>query len=138
CRCGKVRGILRGASPSTVHRIICYCGDCCAFARYLDRADLLDVRGGSDLVQADAASVSINQGSEHIVGMRLSPKGTHRWYAGCCNTPLGNSLDRAMPFIGGLPIQLFARADFAGPPRATFSGTAPDIPKLGHVAKLHY
>ena len=40
------------------------------------------------------------QGQHRIVGLRLTPKGLFRWYASCCNTPVGNTLTPAIPFVG--------------------------------------
>jgi len=40
------------------------------------------------------------QGQHHIAGLRLTPNGLFRWYAGCCNTPVGNSLGPSVPFVG--------------------------------------
>ena len=49
CRCGHVRGIAREVSPSAGFRFVCYCKDCQAFARFLDRPDVLDAAGGTDI-----------------------------------------------------------------------------------------
>jgi hypothetical protein len=100
CRCGEVRGVVAGASPRTVNRVVCYCGDCQAFVHRLGRADLLNAQGGSDIVQLAPASLSFVQGQERIRGLRLTPKGLYRWYASCCNTPVGNTLTPAVPFVG--------------------------------------
>jgi hypothetical protein len=100
CRCGEVRGRLANASPRTVTRVICYCDDCQAFAHQLGRADLLDVQGGSDIVQVAPASLTFVQGQHRITGLRLTPKGLFRSYASCCNTPVGNTVSPAIPFVG--------------------------------------
>ena len=100
CRCGEVRGRLREASPKHVNRAVCYCADCQAFAHHLGRADLLDAHGGSDIVQVAPARLSFNQGDARIACLRLSPKGLLRHYASCCNTPLGNTVTPAFPFVG--------------------------------------
>lgn len=100
CRCGEVRGILGDPSPRTVNRVTCYCDDCQAFAHQLGRADLLNENGGSDIVQVAPAALSFTKGQDRIVGLRLTPKGLHRWYAKCCNTPVGNTMGPAMPFVG--------------------------------------
>ncbi|AKU98164.1 hypothetical protein AKJ09_04828 [Labilithrix luteola] len=100
CRCGEVQGRLRGVAPSKVNRVVCYCGDCQAFLHWLDRADLLDPQGGSDIVQFAPSSLTFERGAKRIVGMRLSAKGLSRWYASCCKTPLGNTVSPAVPFIG--------------------------------------
>jgi hypothetical protein len=100
CRCGEVRGMLSEASPRTVNRVTCYCDDCQAFAHQLGRADLLNENGGSDIVQVAPAVLSFTKGQDRIVGLRLTPKGLHRWYAKCCNTPVGNTMGPAVPFVG--------------------------------------
>ncbi len=100
CRCGEVRGIVANPSPRAVNRVVCYCDDCQAFAHRLGRADLLNAQGGSDIVQVAPAALTFEKGQDHIVGLRLTPKGLFRWYASCCNTPLGNTLGPALPFVG--------------------------------------
>jgi hypothetical protein len=100
CCCGAVRGQLADAVPASVNRVVCYCDDCQAFARYLDRIDLLDAYGGSDIVQVAPRSITFLVGTDKIVGLRLTAKGLYRFYATCCNTPLGNTVGPAIPFVG--------------------------------------
>ncbi|SDN01881.1 DUF6151 family protein [Afipia sp. GAS231] len=100
CRCGEVRARVTDASPRAVNRIVCYCDDCQAFAHQIGRADLLNAQGGSDIVQLAPASLTFLQGQDRIVGLRLTPKGLFRWYARCCNTPVGNTATPAIPFVG--------------------------------------
>jgi len=126
CRCGEVRARVTGASPRTVNRIVCYCDDCQAFAHRLGRADLLDSQGGSDIVQVAPASFTFLQGQHWIVGLRLAPKGLFRWYASCCNTPVGNTVTPAIPFVG-IVAQTFDQAtqravDVFGPPTGALLG----------------
>ena len=113
CRCGEVRGFVADASPRAVNRVGCYCDDCQAFAHWLRRADLLDAQGLSDIVQVAPASFAFEQGQDRIKGVRLSPKGLYRWYASCCNTPVGNTLTPSVPFVG-----IFATAFDQGGQRA--------------------
>ena len=116
CRCGSVEGRLEGAARDTVNRVVCYCADCQAFVHRLGRADLLDAHGGSDIVQVAPARLSYPRGADRIACLRLGPKGLYRWYASCCNTPLGNTVSPAIPFVGILA-QAFASPDDAfGPP----------------------
>ncbi|WP_437815236.1 DUF6151 family protein [Sorangium sp. So ce1078] len=114
CRCGKVHGWLRDASPGGVNRAICYCSDCQAFLHHLGRADLLDEHGGSDIVQVAPSSISFDRGSELIAAVRLTPKGLYRWYASCCKTPLGNTVKPQLPFVG-IVTALFQHAPGARP-----------------------
>jgi hypothetical protein len=132
CRCGKVSGRVTDASPQAVNRVVCYCDDCQAFLHYLGRADLLDAHGGTDIVQAAPACVAFDRGAEHIAGLRLTPKGLYRWYAACCNTPLGNTLSPAIPFVG-IVAQAFEDADrsFGKPSGAILGKFAVGTPPAG-------
>lgn len=101
CRCGAVQGVARNVSADTGTRIVCYCDDCQAFARYLDQEDtVLDEYGGTDIFQITPAQVEITQGAELIRCMRLTEKGLFRWYTACCKTPIGNTLSAGVPFVG--------------------------------------
>lgn len=113
CRCGAVHGRVTNASPGTTNRMVCYCVDCQAYAHRLGRANLLDPLGGSDIVQVAPRSLTFDRGADRLVGLRLSPKGLYRWYASCCNTPLGNTLGPGVPFVG-----ILAQAFDAAGPRA--------------------
>lgn len=100
CECHTVQGhVLPGATAS---RVLCYCKDCQAFARYLNAQDtVLNVQGGTHIVQLAASRVVITQGLSHIAAIRLSERGLIRWYASCCNTPIGNTLPtNQLPFVG--------------------------------------
>ena len=126
CRCGQVRGFVADPSPRAVNRVGCYCDDCQAFAHWLGRADLLDAQGRSDIVQVAPASFAFTQGQDRIKGVRLSPKGLYRWYATCCNTPVGNTLSPSVPFVGIFATsfdQGAQRADsLFGPPTGAIMG----------------
>jgi hypothetical protein len=52
----------------------------------------LDAQGGTDVIQTRPANVAFTQGREALACMRLTEKGLLRWYAACCNTPIGNTL----------------------------------------------
>jgi hypothetical protein len=134
CRCGEVHGVVKDASAETVNRVVCYCDDCQAFAHRLGRADLLDANGGTDVVQVAPASLTFDRGEAKIVGLRLSPKGLYRWYASCCNTPLGNTVTPAIPFVG-IVAQAFERPDedFGRPIGAILGRFAIGEPPKGSV-----
>jgi Family of unknown function (DUF6151) len=59
CRCGRVCGIANDVAPSVGFRLICYCKDCQAFARFLERSDVLDAAGGTDIFQMPPGRVRI-------------------------------------------------------------------------------
>ncbi|HLD68466.1 MAG TPA: DUF6151 family protein [Pseudomonas sp.] len=100
CNCGKLKGRLE--QTQGVNRGLCYCADCQAFARFLNRdTDVLDQSGGTDVVQTVPKHLSFTEGLEHLACMRLSPNGLLRWYAACCNTPIGNtSANFKLSFVG--------------------------------------
>lgn len=108
CACGKVMGVMRGLSASSTNHVWCPCSGCQAYAHFLGRAeDMLDEKGGSNIFQLDPKRVEIHDGMEHIACMKVTPKGPLRWYATCCNTPIGNSFPKGgTPFLGVLPIAL--------------------------------
>ncbi len=100
CKCGTVRGHLDGTGVHS--RVICYCTDCRAFAKFLGRAaEVLDEQGGTEIVQVAQARLRFLQGEDHLAAVRLSEKGMIRWYASCCNTPIGNTMaDPKVSFVG--------------------------------------
>lgn len=109
CACGAVRGVI-DLSRDSMQRVVCYCDDCQAFARWLGR-DVVDDRGGTDIVQVAPASLRITDGVDRLRSMKLTPKGLLRWYTDCCKTPAGNMLaSRNSPFVG-LPTAFVDRAD---------------------------
>lgn len=106
CDCGKVQGHAHDMDAIKGNRLTCCCSDCQAFAYYLmnlGRANhpaILDQYSGTDIFQMPISKLTIEQGFEELACMRLSSKGMNRWYAKCCNTPIGNTLGRNMPFVG--------------------------------------
>lgn len=100
CKCGDLRGHIAGSG--TCSRVVCYCSDCQAFAKYLGRSnDVLDAHGGTEIVQLAQPRVAFSQGKEHLAAVRLSERGLVRWYAACCKTPIGNTLPNPkVSFIG--------------------------------------
>lgn len=130
CCCGQVTAKLRGVAPERVNRVVCYCTGCQAYAHFLGRAEaMLDRHGGSDIFQPSPACLSIEAGFEQVACVRLTPKGALRWYAACCNTPLGNTLASGrVPFLGMfaavLPIDEQDRDGHLGRVRARINGQA--------------
>jgi Family of unknown function (DUF6151) len=91
CQCGTIQGAV--ANPANANHCVCYCRDCQAFAHFLGKADtVLDERGGSEIIQVPPKNLTFSSGSEALACMRLTEKGLLRWYAACCNTPIGNTL----------------------------------------------
>jgi len=102
CSCGAVRGVARAVSPRFGTRVVCMCIDCQTYAHFLGRAaDVLDEHGGTDIFQLAPGQIEIQQGSDRLRCVRLSPKGAMRWYTECCKTPVGNTAPSPhIPFVG--------------------------------------
>jgi Family of unknown function (DUF6151) len=108
CRCGQVRGVAEKVTPSAGFRFVCYCRDCQAFARFLahvpekwspvfreghapmQKSDVLDDAGGTDIFQMPPGRVQLTSGAEAVRSLRFSSK-VLRWYADCCRTALANT-----------------------------------------------
>jgi len=99
CRCGALTGRLTDIRPSEGTHLVCHCDDCARAARYFDADTRTDQ--GIALWQTTPDRIQIDTGAEHLRLMRLSPRGLFRWYAGCCNTPIANTLTTPwLPFAG--------------------------------------
>lgn len=110
CKCGALQGVL--GNLRSANRVVCYCHDCQAFAHVLgDAGNILDARGGSDIVQALPKNLTFTAGSDKLACLRLTRKGLLRWYAACCHTPIGNTLATPkLSFIGLLHVCLDSTA----------------------------
>ena len=111
CRCGTLKGYV--SSPSVAIRAVCYCKDCQAFAHFLARPDdrVLNELGGTEVVATLPRYVHFTEGLEALVCMSLSDRGLLRWYASCCNTPIGNTpRDFRISYIGVIHSCLAKRA----------------------------
>lgn len=101
CQCGTITGVVENVTQRSSIRLACYCSDCQAFANELGAADrVLNEHGGTEIFQVAPSRVKIIQGHDHIACLKLSGKGPFRWYAKCCNTPIGNTMAPSFPFIG--------------------------------------
>jgi hypothetical protein len=100
CRCGTIKGYI--SNPRSANRVVCYCKDCQAFARFLGQESAtLDAQGGSEIIQTLPKNVTFTQGVDSLACIRLTDKGMVRWYADCCKTPIGNTLENyKISFIG--------------------------------------
>ncbi|MET0293362.1 MAG: DUF6151 family protein [Steroidobacteraceae bacterium] len=100
CRCGTVTGRVELAGSAT--HAVCYCHDCQAYARFLGSPErVLDEHLGTAIVATAPSNVAFESGRDRIASMSLSPRGLLRWYADCCNTPLGNTpRDHRVHYVG--------------------------------------
>jgi hypothetical protein len=80
---------------------VCYCRDCQAFARFLGTQGITDPDGGTEVVASLPKHVHLTSGLEALACLSLSEHGLLRWYASCCNTPIGNTpRNRKLPYAG--------------------------------------
>jgi hypothetical protein len=100
CRCGTIQGFV--TDTKAANHAVCYCRDCQAFAHFLGQeGEVLDARGGSEVVQTAPQNIRFTQGVGSLACMRLTEKGLLRWYADCCKTPIGNTLATpGLSFVG--------------------------------------
>jgi hypothetical protein len=150
CRCGRVRGVAREIAPSAGFRFVCYCADCQAFARLLERVDVLDAAGGTDIFQMPPARVMLTAGADELRCVSFSGR-VLRWYAECCHTPIANTAaSPRFPVVALIHTFLDhdagwrSREKVLGPPRCRIydrSATgplppdAPPAPSLGVFAR---
>jgi hypothetical protein len=141
CGCGRVRRVASEISPSAGFRFICYCKDCQPFARFLDRVDVLDAAGGTDIFQMPPGRMKLTAGTDAVRYLRLGDKGVFRWYADCCRTPIANTAaSPRFPVVGlihsfmGHEAGGHAREPVLGPPlcriyeRSAIAPLPPDAP----------
>jgi hypothetical protein len=101
CRCGALRGHVVPASSAL--RAVCYCRDCQAYARALGTPGILDEHGGTSVVASLPHRVHLTGGVDALACLSLRQGGLLRWYAACCNTPIGNTpRNPALPYVGVL------------------------------------
>jgi Family of unknown function (DUF6151) len=74
CRCGHVRGGANEVAPHAGFRSVCYCQDCQAFAHFLERPDVLDTGGGTDIFQMPTSRVKLNAGTDAVRCLHLFSK----------------------------------------------------------------
>lgn len=56
--------------------------------------------GGTDIFQVPSGYLAFNQGIDNMKSLKLKAGGLTRWYAGCCQTPIANTVSATMPFVG--------------------------------------
>ncbi|WP_349537035.1 DUF6151 family protein [Sagittula sp. NFXS13] len=111
CSCHAMTWSLSDSAPG--RHVVCYCTDCQSFARHLGHTEIFAPHNGTHIWQTVPEALQITGGLEHLRALRLSPKGLVRWYAGCCGTPIANTLAKpTVPFVGAI---LPAPGDGFGP-----------------------
>ncbi|MFW2543601.1 DUF6151 family protein [Primorskyibacter sp. 2E107] len=129
CNCGQMQWQVERAEAGT--HLACYCKDCQTYVNHLDQAArFLNDNGGTELVQTVPSKIRILAGADQLRSLRLTPTGLLRWYAGCCNTPIANTLNTpGFPFVG---MVLPVGAQGFGPLVAEVQTTAAKTPVRAH------
>lgn len=125
CNCGALAGHISPEAQKSGLRLLCHCPDCRAAELYLGQPDPVE---GVDLFQLPPHGITLTQGHEHLRLMRLGPKGLFRWYAGCCNTPLANTLAKPQLAFAGMRSDLFQNKDALGKVKAQANIPQPGKP----------
>lgn len=99
CVCGKMKWHITAKADGT--HLICHCKDCAAFSKHLKRSEFLE-NGGTEAFQCLPRDIHFDAGQDNLRLLRLSDKGLHRYFAGCCNTPIANTPPNALPFVSAI------------------------------------
>lgn len=82
-------------------RAVCYCKDCQAYARFLRTPGIVNPAGGTEVVASLPQYVHFTAGLDVLACISLIEGGLLRWYASCCNTPVGNTpRNPKVPYVG--------------------------------------
>lgn len=99
CRCGTLKGEVRHAQRAL--HAVCYCRDCQAYAHALGAPGVLDVLGGTEVAATQPRYLRFTEGADRLACLSLTDRGLLRWYASCCETPIGNTArDSRIPYVG--------------------------------------
>lgn len=99
CECGQFTADLKKFPEESPGRLGCYCDDCQSFLIYLNRTDVLDSAGCTEIVPIYPHNLTFKTGASNLRCLKLSSKGTFRWATSCCNSPIANT-KIGMPWIG--------------------------------------
>lgn len=115
CACGHLAGQISAEAQKSGLRILCFCPDCRANELFHQQQD---PTAGVDLFQMAPHGITLTKGADQLRLMRLGPKGLFRWYAGCCGTPIANTLAKPQLAFVGLRSDLFDDKNALGKVRA--------------------
>ncbi len=102
CDCGEIEYSISETGIRSGNRLVCYCRSC--------RVSDIHLRGNKngltpdfavEIIQISPHALRIKKGQSLIRAYQLNSKGSLRWYAECCGTPLWNTLKTPrFPFLG--------------------------------------
>lgn len=121
CDCGAVE-IRIGLTHAS--RVVCYCTDCRALAHHLEHDHILTEAGGTEVVQTLPERLDFISGVDQLGCLNMTGGDRLRWFAKCCNAPIGTTLSsRFIPYISVIA--------------AGFDDTATIGPILAHAHRKH-
>lgn len=122
CSCGQVKAEIKNFPKNSPGRLVCYCDDCQKFLKQINRMELMDECGGSEIIPIYPTDLKIIEGKEKLQCLRLTSKGLFRWYTSCCQTPFGN-IRAGFPWLGLLS-EVYESSDLEklGPIRSRVAG----------------
>lgn len=125
CDCGKFKAELEHFPANSPGRLVCYCDDCQTYLERLQREDLLDPYGGTQVIPVYPNDFKIQRGQEYLQCNILEQKGLHRWSTTCCNSPVANTKAK-FPWVG-IPYQAYTNVqpeilEILGPIRSRILG----------------
>ncbi len=134
CACGKVTGTLDRSALKTGTRLTCGCASCRASVKHLTGQTVGEV----DVYLTSAHLIRYQTGFAHLAALNLSPKGSNRIYATCCNSAI--SVVPQTPRIGfaSLYLNRLETPDLLGPVKAQVYRTEADGKRhIGMGKMLH-
>ncbi|WP_224813993.1 DUF6151 family protein [Hasllibacter sp. MH4015] len=116
CRCGAMHGRLTVGAKGGTH-VICHCDSCVRAQRHFGQSDTTRLTGVG-IFQTVPDLFTIDAGAEHLALAQLSPRGSYRWYASCCDSQIGITGKTAkFPFVAVVDARV-AEPERLGPTRA--------------------
>ncbi|SEW07965.1 hypothetical protein SAMN05444851_1273 [Aliiroseovarius sediminilitoris] len=91
CDCGSFQAELANSPKNSPGRLVCYCDDCQAFAEMLERTDVLDEFGGTEVVPAYPSDITFIKGESNLCYSQVTQNGLYRFSTTCCNSPIVNT-----------------------------------------------
>ena len=99
CDCGRFQAELANSPQNSPGRLVCYCDDCQTFAKTLERTDVLDEFGGTQVVPAYPNEITFLKGANNLCYSQVTEGGLYRYSTTCCNSPLVNVRSN-FPWLG--------------------------------------
>lgn len=99
CDCGQFKAKINKFPKQTPGRLGCYCDDCQSFLIYIHRTDNLDSSGCTEVVPVYPSNLEFVSGVSQLKCLRLTERGTYRWVAACCDSPIANTRP-GTPWVG--------------------------------------